>query len=388
MDKIDEKSFPSGEDEQRMFFERQREFSFKLLETMNKCKKRDNLILSSYSIDRVLLMTYFDASNKTKRSLEKLLYLKNVDKETVARSFRSKPNDDQHVEFVCADKSFVSNNIELNGPIKNLFKEDVGAYIERMDFINPENSRIAINNFIENTTKHEIKNMIEPGIINQSSAMVLVNAAYFKAFWMQPFAPHKTKTEVFHGLKDTMVDMMHKGCSYAHYTVNYSMQFKALRLAFHDSGDFSMYYFLPFTIISNIDIFLSRFSRENFDKTEEKLNNMEYVDIKLPKMSFEQSFDMIEILKKMGVKHFFCGDPTDFSDFTTSDLGVDSAFHSAKIEVNENGTTAAASTIMIKRLRSYTSNPPTFHCNLPFVFVIHDKQRNAILFSGIYRGPN
>lgn len=113
MDIIDGKSFASGEDEQRLFFERQREFSFKLLKTTNKCKKKDNVILSPYSIDRVLLMSYFGAANETKISLEKLLCLKNADKETVARSFRSKPNDDRHVEFVSADKCFVSNRIEL-----------------------------------------------------------------------------------------------------------------------------------------------------------------------------------------------------------------------------------------------------------------------------------
>lgn len=113
MDRIDGESFPSSEEEQRVFFERQRKFSFKLLKTFNNCKKRDNLILSPYSIDRVLLMAYFGAANKTKISLEKLLCLKNVDKETVARSFRSKPNDYQHIKFVSADKSFVSNNIEL-----------------------------------------------------------------------------------------------------------------------------------------------------------------------------------------------------------------------------------------------------------------------------------
>lgn len=75
------------------------------------------------------------------------------------------------------------------------------------------------------------------------------------------------------------------------------MQFKALRLAFekHDDADFSMYFFLPFKIISNIDIFLSRFSRRNFDKTVEKLNHRNRVDVKLPKMSFEQTYNMEEV---------------------------------------------------------------------------------------------
>lgn len=97
-----------------------------------------------------------------------------------------------------------------SGPIKNLFKEDLETYIERMDFNNTENSRIAINNFIENTTKHEIKNMIEPGIIKKSTAMALVNAAYFKACWDVMFNSYYTKTEVFHGLKDNMVEMMNE----------------------------------------------------------------------------------------------------------------------------------------------------------------------------------
>lgn len=88
-----------------------------------------------------------------------------------------------------------------------------------MDFENnTENSRIAINNFIENTTKHEIKNMIRQEHIQKNTLMVLVNAAYFKDFWRVPFSEDKTKTEVFHGLKDTMVEMMHN--KYYHF---YSM---------------------------------------------------------------------------------------------------------------------------------------------------------------------
>lgn len=213
------------------------------------------------------------------------------------------------------------------------------------------------------------------------------------------------------------------------------MQFKALRLAFegHDDADFSMYFFLPFEIMSNIDIFLSRFSRQNFDETVEKLNNKGnwvWVDVKLPKMSFEQTFDMKEvyanlnclissahiqlflflfkIMKEMGVKNLFFNESPDFSDFTTTCLGVDEILHSAKIDADEKGITAAAGTVQLLshyftnlihsffylatevgvRACCLMSDIPTFHCNRPFVFFIHDKNRNAILFSGVFRGPN
>lgn len=111
-------------------------------------------------------------------------------------------------EFTNANKIYVSDDV----PVRECVTYDFPEELEKKAFrTNPEGARVSINNWVENTTHHMIKDLLPPGTIDQTTDLVLVNAAYFKGMWENKFNPELTKQEVFYvnPSKQIMVDMMH-----------------------------------------------------------------------------------------------------------------------------------------------------------------------------------
>lgn len=90
----------------------------------------------------------------------------------------------------------------------------------------------------------------------------------------------------------------------------------------------------------------------------------------------------------MGVGNLFDSDANLKGFSETTDLKLDDAVHKAKIEINEEGSTAAAATVLFSFRSSRPLEPSEFHCNHPFMFLIHDQKSKEILFAGVYRGPS
>lgn len=92
------------------------------------------------------------------------------------------------------------------------------------------------------------------------------------------------------------------------------------------------------------------------------------------------------MLERLGVGNLF-QDSANFSTITTSKLSLGDALHKAKIEVNEEGTKAAAATAFLSFRSSRPLEPTIFNCNHPFIYFIYEKTQEAILFSGVFRRP-
>lgn len=96
----------------------------------------------------------------------------------------------------------------------------------------------------------------------------------------------------------------------------------------------------------------------------------------------------LQVLKRMGVGDLF-EDSADLSEFSEKQsLKFDDAVHQAKIEIDEEGSVAAAATAIFSFRSSRPTEPAQFNCNHPFMFLIHDQKSKEVLFAGVYRGPN
>lgn len=111
------------------------------------------------------------------------------------------------------------------------------------------------------------------------------------------------------------------------------------------------------------------------------------VQLKIPKFSTEKTIELLPVLNRMGFGDLF-GSNANFEGFSNSTkLQLDDAIQKAKITLDEEGSTAAAATSLFSFRSSRSSEPAIFHCNHPFLYMIYDHNSRAILFAGIYRGP-
>jgi serine protease inhibitor len=115
-------------------------------------------------------------------------------------------------------------------------------------------------------------------------------------------------------------------------------------------------------------------------------DNEHEVEVTMPKFTVEKTMDLRPLFGKIGLDIF--SPSADFSDFSEKSVGFDEGVHKAKIEVDENGSTAAAATAVFGFRSGFAAEPEKINCNYPFVYVIFDQKEKTALFAGIYRGPN
>ncbi|XP_023015304.1 serine protease inhibitor 88Ea isoform X2 [Leptinotarsa decemlineata] len=372
----------------------QQEFSLALLNAINKLMPNENLFFSPYSTYHALLIAYFLSGGQTETYLKKVLRLKDdleksdnyaaykLDRIMTQVLAKSAP-----YEFTNANKIYVEEEVPIRDCVANDFPDE----LERRSFkTNPEGARLYINNWVENTTHHMIKDLLPPGTIDQSTNLVLVNAAYFKGVWENKFPPEATKQEVFYvsPTKQIMVDMMHVEGSFKH-DISESLGAHILELPY-EGDNVKMLIFLPpwSDAEDSIETTLKNLNAETLKKV---VDNNDWipktVQVALPKFSLETMIELTPVLEYMGIGDVFQS-TSNFSTLSDKKLSLGEALHKAKIEVNEQGTKAAAATVLFSFRSSRPAEPAQFICNHPFIYVIYEKAQNAILFTGVFRRPH
>ena len=226
--------------------------------------------------------------------------------------------------------------------------------------------------------------MIPGGAIDSDTRLVLSNAIYFKATWMEPFEESLTENGVFHGLNGEELDvpMMSLGpdASIPHYKGD---GFQAVALPYL-GGQVSMLVLIP-----------DEGSFKEFEGAlssavlEQVVSEMVYTPVQLlfPKFEFETEISLADTLAAMGMPQAFSG-AADFSGMTgDEDLFISDVFHKAYIGVDEEGTEAAAATAVVMKLTAAPMNPLQLTVDRPFLFAIRDHQTNSILFMGRVVSP-
>jgi len=360
-------------------------FAFNIFRQLNKEDEDKSVFISPLSISTALTMTYQGARNQTAQEIAEALAYQGIDIKDLNNYYRSlleyleqaddkikldisnsiwlNENADFNIEDV--NKDFVSNN-------KDVFKAD----FETADF-SKDSEVERLNEWVSDATEGMI-----PHIVNKEdvidSVMDIINAIYFKGDWAQKFDPERTNKAFFYtedGEK-TEVSMMNmrEEIYYGEGT-----GFKVVRLPY-GSGKTAMYCVLP-SEGTSISEFVEAMNAEKWETIKESIAKRETI-LNLPKFKVEYGVKKLkDSLRSLGMQIPFTGS-ADFSGICEErNLYIDDVLHKAVIEVNEEGSEAAAVTVVIIR-DSAVHEPNEFNANRPFMFVIEEVEHGTILFMG------
>jgi len=291
-----------------------------------------------------------------------------------------------------ANKIFPNKGFEVKKPFNDTLQKYFGVTSQQLEFAKSDESAKTINDWVAAQTKNKIQNLVPASYLSSMTRLVLVNAIYFKGNWKNQFDKAETYKEDFHlcdGSKKK-VDMMKLITKKFKLRVNPN----GIRVAmceFPYVGDaVSMTIILPHEGIKIEEIE----KQLNADTLSELLSTyceMGKVFAFIPKFKLEYKSELSEHLKVMGIPLAFDPIKANFSGINDDDsLSISKVVHQAFVEVNEEGAEAAAATAVMMNRRCAPMHefpPEEFKCDRPFIFVIHEKNTNGILFIGKYLKP-
>ncbi len=352
----------------------------------------ENLFLSPYSISIALAMTYAGARGETEEQMrETLRYTLGEDVHPAfaglkaaldERSTVEDPMDGDEVDafqLEVANALWGRDDYPFAEAYLALLEEHYGAGLERADFTgDPEGERERINAWVADRTEDRIEDLLPQGSIDPSTVLVLTNAIYFMASWLQEFDPADTTDGTFTALDGTesTVPMMHQ-----HLRTNYASVPGAEAVELPYVGEeVSMVLVLPDE--GEFESFESDLDAETLFGIFEALGDASG-DLAMPQFEFETEVQLSEVLADLGMPVAFDGG-ADFGGMIEgggSGLWIDEVYHKSFVSVDEEGTEAAAATAVVMT----ESAPPDWgelRLDRPFIFCIRDRPTDAILFLG------
>lgn len=276
-----------------------------------------------------------------------------------------------------ANRLFPATGYELEPDFVETLAVQYGAPPERLDFASAaESARERINAWVSERTENRIPELFPAGAIDRATRLVLVNALFLKAKWMQPFGKYPTERAPFTRLDGSTVRVP-------------LMQNAELRTRFVDAGDVQAVE-LPYedsklsmlVVVPKHDFAAYE---QSFDAARlaelDQAARSGIVDLYLPRWSASSSHDLAQDLPELGLTVPFATD-SNFSGISQENPALDAAVHAANIDVDERGTVAAAAT----GLAFAVSGPPTadaiIRADQPFLYLIRHTETGAILFAG------
>ncbi len=364
------------------------------LDIYTQLKAQDgNLFFSPYSISSALSMTYAGARGETAAQMEKVLHFAPESGETHA-AFEALQERLEAVQAQGAVQLAVANSLwpQKDYPFLPEFLEMVKARydagITPLDFAgDTEGARTTINGWVEEKTREKIRDLIAQGNLDPLTRLVLVNAIYFKGSWASRFDAARTEEADFHVAVDSTVKvpMMAQTRKYSYAEMDDG---QVLKLPY-EGGDLSMLVVLP-REKDGLAALEAGLSLERLAEWTSQLAERE-VRVLLPK--FKLTWGAAELnrnLMALGMTDAFDDKRADFSgmDGRMGWLYIGLVLHKAFVEVNEEGTEAAAATAVVMKYRSISKPPPEFRADHPFLFLIQEEETGAILFLGRVADPS
>ena len=363
---------------EKRLIESDNKFGLKLFRELNKDEKDSNLFISPLSVAMALGMTYNGANGETQEAMQKTLELDGFTLEEVNQCYQhlmeSLTRLDPEVEFQIANSIWYRLKDWMPGE-EFLFtcNKYYSALVRGLDFDDPS-SVDTINAWVEDNTNGRIKEIWDDPI-KRTTMMFVIDAIYFKGAWTYQFDKNETKDDWFY-----LPDGSMKRCrmmeqrSFFDYFENEA--FEALDLPYGD-GDFSMTIFLPLFGV-DIDSLIEELNQENLTDWI-SLFEKDSVDVYIPKFKLEYESGLNYVLMRLGMGIAFDPGRADFSKmYEEGPVWIDTVKHKSFIEVNEEGTEAAAATVVVM-----IKGPPSgFRADRPFLFMIRENVSGTILFMG------
>jgi serpin B len=268
-----------------------------------------------------------------------------------------------------------------------------GAGFHPVDFkAAPDAVRLTINQWVEKQTESKIKDLLPPRSVNSATRLVLTNAIYFKGDWQTQFDKASTKDEDFHlsiartiAAQTVKAPLMHIQDKFRYFNGG---TFQALDIPYK-SAELSMIVLLP-NDAGGLPALEQSMTAPNVRQWLDQLRAGQKIILTLPKFKMTRQFELSGTLGVLGMAQAFLEGGADFSGMTGNrDLWISAAIHKAYIDVNEEGTEAAAATGIVMRSMAMTREEPpiVFRADHPFVFLIRDNLSGSILFMGRVADP-
>ncbi len=373
-------------------------FAFELYQNLEN--QQGNLFLSPYSISTAVAMTYAGAKGETGRQMAATLNFNLYDDSNDTKRIPLIPlfhhtfgniikqlNESGKkggYELTVANALWGQKDYQFLPEFLTTVKTNYDGNLEQVDFkTQTEEARKTINAWVENKTKDKIKELIKPGLLDSMTRLVLTNAIYFKGKWESQFKPEQTKDAPF-----TLLDGK---------TINAAMMSQTGKFSYTETNDIQILE-MPYVNKDLSMVVLLPKKADGIKDLEKELTSVNLTDwltgmhkrevqVFFPKFKMTSEFSLAETLSAMGMPDAFL-EKADFSGMTGNrDLLISAIVHKAYVEVNEEGTEAAAATGAVMKVTSIGTPPPVFRADHPFIFLIRDNPTGSILFLGRLAHP-
>lgn len=352
-----------------------------------------NLFLSPFSIQVALAMCARGAKGDTRQEMADLLGAPLADKDQdklyhdLIRHING-DGSDRGFQLVTANALWGQDGSDFHVDYLKAVSDHYDGAFNVVDYINkPDEAVSTINAWVVEKTKEKIRDLIARDAIDEETRLILTNAIYFKGKWDSEFDKKLTKEENFSktDLSTTKVQMMHRKDKYDYFEGD---GFQAVDLPYKGE-QLSMLVVLPKSA-SGLGPMEIRWHEEGLYSHVTSHLAEEDVILSLPRFKLETEFKLKPVLKALGADLAF-SDDADFSAIGEEALKIAEVIHKAFVEVNEEGTEAAAATavVMMRCTSAYRQPvpPKVFNADHPFLFFIRDRNTNVILFSGHVTNP-
>ncbi|KAM9228567.1 heterochromatin-associated protein MENT-like [Leptosomus discolor] len=397
-------------------------FTLDLYKKLNETAKGQNIFFSPWSIATALAMVYLGARGDTATQMAEVLHFNQTAGEEgsseATRSSLGRPKkrkmDPEHKQaenihsgfrellsainklsstylLKSANQMYEDKTYPLLPKFLQLITSYYNAKPQAVNFKTAaEQARALINSWVENETERKIQDLLPAGSLNSRTVLVLVNAIYFKGNWEKKFLEKNTCEMPFRLSKTKIkpVQMMFLRDTFLILRET-TMKFKIIELPYVEN-ELSMFVLLPDDINDNttgLELVERELTYEKLAEWTKSANMMKAeVDLYLPKLKLEENYDLKSTLGSMGIQNAFDSVQADFTGMSVKkELFLSEVIHKAFVEVNEEGTEAAAATgILVLRSKAPTT---TFKADHPFLFFIRHNKSQTILFFGRLCSP-
>ncbi|MCC5650935.1 serpin family protein [Nostoc sp. XA013] len=357
-------------------------FGFKLFsEVLKDDKGEKNVFISPSSVAIALAMTYNGASGSTQQAMAKTLELQGMTLPEINSSYAAAlkqllDTQDAKVQLSIANSLWANQDVSFAPDFLKRTQDFYQAKVSNLNFKDAAASTI-INNWVEENTKGKITKIVET--IQPNQVLFLINAIYFKGNWSNEFDKSQTAQSPFYitSGRRKQHPMMSQEGNYRYYE---SEQFQAVSLPYGKDGKVSFYIFLP-KQNSNFKAFYQDLNIENWEKWMTQFNEQKGF-IRLPRFKADYDVTLNDALKTLGMEEAFSS-KANFSGMGKN-FAISQVKHKTFVEVNEEGTEAAAATSVGIVTTSLREEPEPFRMivDRPFFCAIRDNQTGNILFMG------
>jgi serpin B len=363
------------------------QFGFKLFSEILKQDQGKNVFVSPASVAIALDMVYNGASGKTQTAMAAALNLNGMSLEDLNRANvdlkKILENPDPEVQLAIANSLWARQGISFQPDFIQRNQQFYGAELTNLNFSDAKSPAI-INGWVKQNTRGKIDQIVDT--LAPDDVLFLINAIYFKGDWTRPFDKQQTAQKPFYLANGTQKPhaMMSQSGEYRYYETE---QFQAVSLPYGQKRRMNMIIILPKKSFSLTE-FYKELNPKNWQQWVSQLRNRQG-SIQVPRFKLEYNIELKRALSALGMAVAFDAAQANFSGISSIPTKIDQVKHKTFVEVNEEGTEAAAVTsIGIRATSAMPSEPFKMVVDRPFFCAIRDNQTGSLLFMGSIVEPH